>query len=271
MDSKKRTLIVRLFSFFPTDGHALCFEDLLRVARLEVTPETIRTLDAGARRRALSHVHAWLRAMASDWDGPLVLFAWFHQTLAGTLSSLGTLDHFVPDLRRARKVVVVPDDLWPSLVGSGSDSEDGWFRVPYASLDGCESESRSAFVLRLDAHQASFRTAVELGLFLGTRTSRRSAADLPVIGADEDEPTATGPPTPPLGVSSSPTREDETLEIAVGKHPLPVRVRHPSNGAVEVRRLGSGRPDPRCEDEDLRDTIEPPPPSPRDDPTKPKL
>lgn len=274
MDATEKPLIIRLFSFFPTPEHEESLDDLLRSSRLEVTRETVRTLDGSLRDRPLSRAYAWLREAVSSWTGPAVLLVWYHRTLADTLSSLGTMDRFVPVLRGVRKVVVVPDLRWEELPLDPATSGDGWLETRYHGLDERdEAAMRPVFVLRLDPRQRAFRAAVELGIFLGTRTSRRSAADLPVIGADEDEPTTTGPPTPPLGVSSRPAREDETLEAAVGMHPLPVRMRRMSSGAVEVRRLGSGRPDPRCEDEDLRDTIEPPPPLPpgREDPTKPKF
>jgi hypothetical protein len=271
---QKQTFILLLFPLFPTSGHQEAFDNLLRTARLVVNREFRRALSPAARMRPLNLIHAWVKnAAGEDADASVAVFLWIETgPLIHAAASLGTLDDRVVESRSARKVVVVPDELWVEVaVPHGAGPADAVFvtRYPGMALDKTPV-SRPLLLLR-QRLDYGFEEVAVLGAYLGTRQRRRapSSAYLPQTGRDRasDSQDTTGPPeeTFRIGVPSKPSREDETTrEVATDSHPISiVRARRPSNGALEVRSLGSGRPDPRCEDEDLRDTIEPPPPEPK--------
>lgn len=271
--TNRKTLILLLFPLFPTEGHQVAFENLLKVARLVVNSECRRTLFPNARKRSLNLIHAWVRHVAGeDPEASVAVFLWIDAgPLINAASSLGTLDERVLEARTARKVVVVPDELWAEVaVPHGAGPEAAVFVTQYPGMSIDRAPVFRPLLLLRQRPEYGFSDVAELGKFLGTRDRIRapSSAYLPHVSFDRkvETPDTTGPPedTFRIGVPSGPARKDETLEVVTGAHPVPVaRTRRTSNSAAEVRRLASGRPDPRCEDEDLRDTISPPPPEPK--------
>lgn len=285
METNRKTFILLLFPLFPTFGHQEAFENLLKVARLVVSREFRRTLSPDARKRPLHLVHTWVKnAAGQDPDASVAIFLWVESgPLISAASSLGTLDDRVSEVRTARKVLVVPDELWDEVaVSCGAGVGDATFVARYPGMGIDKSPEPKPLLLLRQRLDYGLPDAAALGAYLGTRDRRRapSSAYLPQVGHEREAVMhdTTGPPDETLRIrESSPPREDEiTLEIATGLNPMPVARtrRSPSAAVIEVPRLvGSKRPDPRCDDEDLRDTIEPPPPSPlpeREDPTKPK-
>lgn len=282
--SRKHTFILLLFPIFPSAGHQEAFENLLRTARLVVSREFQRALSPAARSRPLSHAHAWVRVAAGENpNASVAIFLWIEAgPLVSASSSLNTLDDRVLEARTARKVVVVPDGLWAeTAVPHGAGHDDAIFVTQYNGMAVDKTPMRKPLLLLRQRSEYGLSDAGELGKFLGTRERARapSSAYLPQVHANDEVDTrdTTGPPDASfrIGVPSGPSRDDETTrEVVTGLHSMPVvRPRRSSNGAFEVRRLSSGPPDPRCDDEDQRDTIEPPPPSPlpeREDPTEPK-
>lgn len=243
-------------SHIPDGGPSGGFENLLKVARLVVNSECRRTLFPDARKRSLNLIHAWVRkAAGEDPEASAAVFLWIDAgPLINAASSLGTLDARVLEARTARKVVVVPDELWIEVAaphGAAADAIAFVTQYPGMSTDRAPV-SRPLLLLR-QRSEYGFSDAAELGKFLGTRDRVRvpSSAYLPQAPFDPqiEASDATGPPedTFRVGVPSGPSRKDETLE---------------------VMRLASGRPDPRCDDEDLRETISPPPPSPPPEPRR---
>lgn len=274
-DIRRQTLIVQLFALFPTTAYAQVLENTLRAARLIVDTETVKRLGHEAHKATLGQVHRWVQEMIQGSTQPgdsIVLLSWFHETLEGTLSSLGTLDLRVPEARRASKVVVVLDRDWPAVTKfAGVLPESSHFDIPYKGIrkDGVPDE-RPAMVLRL-SDQPDFRMAVQLGAFLGTRR-RESVMNMQAVGGIPASATDTAPEPFQLGVPSKPPRgEETTVSVATGLHPkiatptppaMPaVRGgKRPSQAAIEVAPLNGGkRSDPRCEDQERISTIPPGP------------
>lgn len=200
--TRKLTLILQLFSYFPTEASRLGFENLLRTARIVVNERTVRSLAAENRRQTLSRTHAWVRVMASGWEGQVALFAWYHESLVSTLSALGTLDQFVPVMRRCRKIVVVPASIWPTVaILAGIPPDTTWFDAEYQGVDeNGNSTDRDALVIKLDA-QPDFQTAIQLGVFLGTRhgnSIEKLPATQPMRPVNEDLRDTIEPPAPTL-------------------------------------------------------------------------
>lgn len=254
--TNRKTLILLLFPLFPTEGHQVAFENLLKVARLVVNSECRSTLIPNARKLSLNLIHAWVRkAAGEDPEASVAVFLWIEAgPLINAASSLGTLDERVLEARAARKVVVVPDELWAEVaVPHGAAADAIVFVTQYPGMSTDRAPVSRPLLLLRQRSEYGFTDAAELGKFLGTRDRVRvpSSAYLPQVSFDRkiETPDTTGPPedTFRIGVPSGPARKDETLE---------------------VMRLASGRPDPRCEDEDLRDTISPPPPPPPPEPRR---
>lgn len=249
---QKQTLILLLFPRFPTRVHREAFDNLLRTARLVMSREFRRDLSPDARGRPLSYMHTWVRvSSASDHPASVAIFLWIERgPLISAASSLGTLDDRVSEARAARKILVVPDELWAEVaVLHRADPDAAIFVTWYPGMAVDKTPMPKPLLLLRQRQEYDLSDAGMLGRFLGTRDRVRSPSStyLSSVGAQD----ATGPP-------------GEALRLGVtDSHPISVvRARRPSNRALEVRSLDSGRSDPRCDDEDLRDTIEPPPPSP---------
>ncbi len=285
MEANHKTLILLLFPLFPTADHQEAFDNLLRTARLIMSREFLRTLSPEMRSRPLNHRHAWIRLEAgADSEASVAIFQWIEsEALLEVASSLGTLDDRVLEARAARKVLVVPDKLWSEIaVPCGADIDETIRVTKYPGMGVDKTPVHKPLLLLRQRLNYGLEEAVALGTYLGTRERKRAPSSmyLPQVGFDPtgDMPNTTGPPetSRQIGVPSKPARDDETTrEVTTGLHAMPLARprRTSSSGAIEVRRLSSGPPDPRCEDEDRRDTIEPPSftavPD-REDPTEPK-
>lgn len=238
-------LVLLLFPQLEKPDDREAFENLLRTVRLQVDNEHCFALQAEARHRPLSRTHAWVRVMANKTEGQSAIFLWADEEPNGLLaavSSLTTLDSFVSEAIPACKVVVVPDRLWPSAVRTfvaepGATS----FTSFYPTLDTERNPTSQPVLVFRQRSRFGASDVDELGLYLGTRQRRERSIR-------------------PDRVSGAPSvREDETVEFAT-EDKGSIRPRRPSGGVIEAQRLGSVRPDPRCENESERETIEPPPP-----------
>ncbi|MCC6564040.1 hypothetical protein IT087_04060 [Candidatus Uhrbacteria bacterium] len=272
--TSKSPLILLLCAQFSTNEARLAFENLLRTARVVIEEATYRFLDP--RNRAPAYIHTWLREQTRHWDGPLVLFfAANGDDPVQAASKIGTLDQFIPHVREARKVLLLDrGQLDPPHAIQGYTSFDGEGRPANKPL----------FLMRLgDSYE--FETARELGNFLGTRDRPRAPTEtLLAVRPEEPREPGSSPGTPigTLGVPSKPARGDQTLQAFVLEDPKTGQMRavpaRRTSAVMEAVRLGSGRPDPRADPEDGRETIPPPPgvgpadvpPRVREDPTQPK-
>ncbi|MCK9360784.1 hypothetical protein M0Q28_00965 [Patescibacteria group bacterium] len=258
--ASKSPLILLLCAQFSTHEARLAFENLLRTARVVIEEATYRFLDP--RNRAPAYIHTWLREQTRHWDGPLVLFfAANGDDPLQAASKIGTLDQFIPHVRVARKVLLLDQgQLDPPHAIQGYTSFDGEGRPAQKPL----------FLMRLgDSYE--FETARALGNFLGTRDRPRAPTET-LLAVRGEEP----------GVPSRPERGDQTLQAFALEDPKTGQMRavpaRRDSAVIEAVRLGSGRPDPRADPEDDRETIPPLPgvgpadvPSRvREDPTQPK-
>lgn len=197
MNDSRLPLVLRLFPDFRSPTEEEGVDNLFRTSRLVASSENTRTLQVLDRKRPAFRNQSWIKEEIAKWGGgrDIILFVWADQSdLLAEISRLGTLDTFIPALRGAKKVLIVPAELWRDLAISARKSPEASCFV---------AAEYPLFVLRMREHYR-LETAVELGTYLGVRRPSSAAIEAVRPGVerkdtrrdDEDDRPTIDPPPP---------------------------------------------------------------------------
>lgn len=240
-----RTLVIQLFPKHDDVVAAEKFGQLLRASRLIFDDEEnaskndrLEVLPASERARMPAYAHARLRDWTQEWSDQISLFLFCSsgEDPIRALSKLETLNNFVPALRSAQKVLFVHEREWEAF-GSrfGEDVSASSFRCSYrwSNFSSCTTQDEDLIAIRLGAEYGLPEVQL-LSSFLGTRgrTRRDSADGLPASVS------------PPIGVSSRTSREDESTQELV----LPQTPQEPAELSDFLEELEIKPPSPSREE-----------------------